>query len=472
MKKLTIRNTVRFLALGGFFLFLYPVFFVVTFTAAQSGNSVTDPGPIAWCNRLSLLGTSMTVVVCYFGYFLSSFCERFRESKRFNLISKLVTALGLFIAIGAGFLLLQNGSGISLSAPFVCASILSGIVGAKFYYTSYGNYYSVKILGLAVGVFLAFIVYCAVLSVVDQVLSESATILIFFGYMVIYLLTKNQSGIDRMMERRKHDLSHLPSKMRRYSLLLTMGIILLILLLFAAKAPITAALTAFFSALREGFFFCTRAFFRWLASFDDGSSPIGNGSEDTDPLGGIGDLEYTTSGFWNILYVVVIILAIIVFFAYRRQIAEGIAAAYRKLLSFLRRIFAKPQRPASSKGEESYYFDLVETVAPSEQKPLFSKSGFRFRDWKKLYKKFLSMKDSAEKYRFGYGLLVDYLRLKKVSVSPSDTVPTIEKKAKTLFPEADMTSISSCYSDIRYGNQDDSLSGMSALTRALEKAEK
>ena len=472
MKKLTIRTTVRFLALGGFFLFLYPVFFAVLFTAAKNDISTGGLDPIVWCDRLSLTGTGVAILFCCFGFFLSFIGEHFRERKHFNLISKTLTAVGLLAAIIAVFFLSQSLIGPPLSVALIPALALSGIVGAKFYYLSYGKYYPVKILGLTVGIYLAFIVYCAFLGAVDQVLSASATIPTFLAYMVIYLLTKNQSGIDRMMERRKHDLSHLPSKMRRYSLLLTVGIILLILLLFAAKAPITAALTAFFAALREGFFFCTRAFFRWLASFDDGSSPVGSGTNDTDPLGAIGELDYTTSGLWNVLYVVIILLAIIVFFAYRRQIAEGIAGVYRKLLSFLRRIFAKPDRPSSFKGDSGYYFDLVETVAPSEQKPLFGRTGFRFRDWKKLYKKFLNMKDNAEKYRFGYGLLVDYLRLKKVSISPSDTVPTIEAKAKTLFPNTDLTEISLQYSDIRYGNRDDTPLAMPALTKVLEKAEK
>ncbi|MDD6034151.1 MAG: hypothetical protein PUC47_11880, partial [Oscillospiraceae bacterium] len=59
--------------------------------------------------------------------------------------------------------------------------------------------------------------------------SMNALIWPFVIEAVICAIVQNQGNIDYMMQRRKHDLSHLPRRVRWYSLYVTGGVVLLIL---------------------------------------------------------------------------------------------------------------------------------------------------------------------------------------------------------------------------------------------------
>lgn len=255
----------------------------------------------------------------------------------------------------------------------------------------------------------------------------------------------NQGNLDLMMERRGHDFSQLPPKIRRYNIRLFCIVLAIVCLLLVFQQPIIWFFQSIFELLRS--------FFAWLSQVFVIEKPPTTEEElellpKPKPQPG---LQGEGSAWWNLFGVIVTVSVIIAVICNRYAILEGLSELLQKIQSAFLRLMSHSQR-LEKKDEESEYYVDEDTILDSSQKQkkeLTPKQ--RQRAWKKQKRKFQKMPDSPEKIRFGYGLAIEGMQLLQFSLLPSETPLEIEKKYQHLLHQAVLSNITPAYNEIRYG---------------------
>ena len=279
-------------------------------------------------------------------------------------------------------------------------------------------------------------------------------------------LARNQANIDFLMARRKHSLSHLPLKMRWYSLGLVGGCFAVIVVGFLFRGQIAGALSWLLELLKKAL----GAFLRW-AFRDGGQEEEPEIVEEAAPSGqDMGLPESSESSFfWTIFGWLMLLGILALIFYYRREILEGLRNIGRKVTGLLRSLILRKGRTVPAGSLEGYYEDDVEDL-PREPEPASAKKQrpYDLRRWKKDYRLFRGMPDGQEKARQGYRLALMYLLLRKVPLTPADTPAEILAKSEQVLPAASFRSITAAYRAVRYGELSPSEEELSQLSALLE----
>ncbi len=269
----------------------------------------------------------------------------------------------------------------------------------------------------------------------------------------------NQGNLDLMMERRGHDFSQLPPKIRRYNIRLLCIVLAVICLLLIFQQPIIWFFQSFFDLLRS--------FFAWLSQFFVIEEPPA--TEEIELLPGRkpqGGLNGEGSPWWNLFGVLIAAGIIFAIIWNRHAILEALSELFKKLQAAFFRLMSHSQH-LQKKDEESEYYVDEDSVLDASQEPkkeLTPKQ--RQRAWKKQKRKFQKMPDSPNKLRLGYGLAIEGMELLQFSLLPSETPLEIKRNYQHLLHQAALSKITPSYNHIRYGNAD------AAETAAIEEVQK
>ncbi len=279
-------------------------------------------------------------------------------------------------------------------------------------------------------------------------------------------LSRSQSNIDFLMERRKHSLNHLPTKMRWYSLALVAGCFAVIVAGFLLRRQIADFLNWSLEMLRRGIGFLLRLIFRGgEAESVPEPEPIPPASSDMGLLEG-GESSF----FWTIFGYAVLIGALLLLYYYRHEILSSLRSLGKKIAGVLQRLLFRRGHTMKAGDLEGEYEDDVQDL-PREPapEPVQRRRTYDFRLWKKEYRSFRSMPDGGQKAREGYRLILLYLLLKRVPLSPSDAPEEIFAKARDIIPEELFRSATESYRSIRYGEapaREEDLQRLSSLLEA------
>lgn len=283
--------------------------------------------------------------------------------------------------------------------------------------------------------------------------SMNALIWPFVIEAVICAIAQNQGNIDYMMQRRKHDLSHLPRRVRWYSLYVTGSVVLLILLVTIFRPQLAWLLGKLLTGAKT-VIFGILSFIFWLFRSDSTEETV---EPEPEGMGG-GGMGLPQGGegspWWDyILGTAMVLLVLWLIWTYRKNILDALRQLRDRFVGFIRRHLlnttAVQKLSSVIGGQSEYYSDQTETLPPEEER---EEKTFRLRDWKRQVRRLASSPDSPEKYREGYRLGLSWLRFRGMEIRPSDTPAEIAGKLQ-LLPRESWDTVTRFYELTRYDEQ-------------------
>ncbi|SCH03523.1 Uncharacterised protein [uncultured Ruminococcus sp.] len=426
MKK-SLPQFLKLLSILGFGLLLYPLFFLSIFLFGEI-NLTHSLYALVWGLILVFLGFGTSAAV-----------------NKLNLkgVFKNLSAIVLGVSSAALTVFLFGGYG------FVTA-ILVGMIGAAVFWVSCRLYYreyadilpTMMILAFACINLAAIVVLYSIKEVPDHALDLLAPC--FLAVLFIYALVRNQANIDQMMQRRRHNLEHLPKKIRYYNSILLIVLSVVILLLFLFRDSIAGAVSWLGKELLRLLLMIAGGIMRLVSMLFPQQTFEGTitGGE----LGFAG--EEGASGPSFPVELIAILCIVLILFFFRKAIAEKIRLLFQKIKQLLSKTLTL--RKAEHKSE--YYEDYVHTLTQAERKQLQEKNdtGNGIRKWRKAYRQYQKTALPSERLTKGYQLFVSWLSLKGVDTLPGDTTWEILQKGKGICPYVEGEELTKVYNLFLY----------------------
>ena len=435
-----------------FLLYCYPFFFLI--------NGMTRPEDGA---AVSLLETAAMIPPGGIGWLLGIGLGK----TKLGLVKRNMIRVAMMFPIAAVFFYCCFSlRGLWVAVPAAVFSAVFYFMGYMLAYLSYDDIVSGKRY-----LVLAALYGCAILAanLLGIPADVPVFILLFAAATVIYLVQANQSNIDYLMARRKHPLSQLPEKIRRYNLFLTGGMVIFLFLLFLLKDWLAAALGWLGELLRKGIVY--------LLSLMD------NKTEYTPPSSGnqlppeLEQITQEASGSnpiaQAIFYIVVSIILVGVIIIYRKEILSAFLGIYRRMKKLLSRILHRKYEAKRVVDDSSeYYIDIEEELLPFEDQSPRRRLASPLRQWRKEVRRYEKMAGGEEKFRRGYALILKWLIIQKIPIRPADTTLEILDKAQASIPRQEFAPSTEAYNALRYGEREfppEKLSQVDSLLGSLMK---
>jgi len=291
--------------------------------------------------------------------------------------------------------------------------------------------------------------------------------LAFSLYTIIGAIVVNQQNIDLMMERRRHDKSSLPGKIRVYNLLLICGLLVLVFSGLLVGEQLGTVLVWVLKRLGLSLVYLI-AFIFWLMSLgQNGDSGGGAGGG-----GGGDDFSGLAQGakenpFWNILLVVIFAFVVYMLFIHRRRIWEAFSGWFIKIATKLYHFFLDCFKIQELGSAEGYYTEEAEDLTREERfAPI---NGFKNkREMKRALKQWQKTSDPEKRVRDGYRLLMMASRTQEKNILNSDTTGEILEKNRQSSLETAFMQANPIYDRVRY---DDTLPDAAELSGFAAKVE-
>ncbi len=297
---------------------------------------------------------------------------------------------------------------------------------------------------------------------------DIATLSIPFALMtIIALILMNQGNIDSMMERRRHNKASLPGKIRLYNLIMIAGLLLIIFsgllfgnqifagLIWAAKKILLLIIYIVMLII-------------WILGIGQkgGEANGGGGKQDTSIYETLAQ-GATTNPLWNILYVLLIGLAVYLLVTFRKQILRSLRGYFSRIGTAIYNFLMGKFQFREMGAEEGYYTDDVE-VLTQDDGPQETASFRTKRELKKALKQWQKLTDPVEKVRGGYRLMVMTAKTGSSGVVSSDTTGQILGKNRETPLEPVFEKMNPVYDRVRYGDTPPSAEEVSAVGKEVE----
>ena len=448
-----LTDILKILACASAFLLLFPL--VMLF------DGLSDISGMIWLADIAII-----MVFGFSGFFIRM-ALTVLEYKNTVLSRILLVLSGGAAAVGSFFVfsLYPERSGF-YSEAMAAVSLTAFIFGARFYYCDYA--YIIKpagfIAGAAVAPISIFTLYIS-----GHPYSTELLIFIFFFPAVIFALISSQNNIDNMMERRHHNISHMPSKVRSYNIRLIIIISGIAAFLFIFRKGITAVFAFIGRIIYDVFSLSLRAA-EYISRLTGGNTnPIG--IEQTEEMPEMSEYiqpETVNRPVLNSLfYMVGIAVMIFLIVRFRRDIANAFRDIFRKIT----KIFTQLSAARSTKktdNEKKGYTD-TEDITEKETEPDIADIPRRkqIAEWKRLVREYKKMPLSPEKYRLGFKAAVSGFRISGTDIPVTNTVYEIAAIDGISRNYAEYPTTADIYSAVRYGEKNDP--DFSELDKMIEK---
>lgn len=427
-------------------LYFYPFFFIANgFLSPRDGAAV------------SILETCALLLPGGVGMLMGSGMAK----TKLSAVKKNLFKILLLLPLAAGFFFVYFA--IRTVWPALVATLLSAIayfVGYVLAFSPYGDIINDRRFLVLMGVYAGALLAVYLLRLPADI--PSFVILFLLGT-AIYLIQSNQSNIDYLMERRRHPLSQLPEKIRRYNLFLVGGIFAALLLLFLLKDWIILFFGWVGELLRRGVLFL----FGLMKGNPFEEAPL-EGS--TAPQGGQqlampeGEANPVVQAILSVAAAALFLFLII---RYRQELAALFRNLYRRIRDAVSRLMHRDYARVRVDKSSEYYTDLEESLIPAEYRESQRRGSNAMRQWRKDYKRYANMENNAEKFRRGYALILEWLTLQKIPIRPSDTTLEILDKSAKIIPAQEFGPPTGVYNALRYGEREFPLEQLAQVDAVL-----
>jgi hypothetical protein len=382
-----------------------------------------------------------------------------RASLRRQAAVRIIGFLLLLLPLTAGWLLCAD-YGILYGACAAVGAAAMCYVGWQSVARPYGevftkNWFLFCVLGSLLGML--------VLVCFGRPLPQ-AQLLCVLGYGTgVYILVRNQSNIDFLMERRRHRMEHLPKRIRYFNLFAAFALVALVFALFLGKDAVIAGVQGGGWLLWHG----VRQVLQLLFYKQPGESLPETGENGPAVTPGLPEAEAGQKVFpveW--VYLFFAVAAIVILFCNRRRIGRFLLRSGRRVAELLRRLLRGRER-APRGDANGYYVDEEETLLPgaSEENPGASRRGVR--QWRREYQRFLRMPQGEEALRRGLVLAAWWSTLTKGEVPPGDTAAELLQKIEARTHSPACAPAAEGYNRVRYGALSCREEDYAAMRRAL-----
>lgn len=393
--------------------------------------------------------TAALAVVCGFiGHVVGGAIHGFAGEKYSTFGNIVRVAAG--IPVFWGLLKLEEALwGLTLEKDFQVAGAFALIGTAAYaycalaYYRKYHEIVSVNVLRTLMFASIAAFLIARAGGAKVLYTFELSLLLVYMFF--VYWLAKNQRNIDFMMERRQHDLQHLPPKIRFFNIRLLGAFFGVALLAMCLQRPVMKLFDLGAWLLRKLLLSCVA-----VDPTKPGATPVPEATPTPTPVPGGSTEVANFAWIWNLLGILifvamVIMLAPIVW----RSLKKFLQDLSRKVVTILRR---RHRKVSDDYAVSDDYSDAEETLSGAEKVTLAESTlAGQTRRWKKEVRQFRRMAPGEEKYREGYRLVLEGMVLKNLPVLPSDTpLEATEKIRSRLATVPQMEAATLCYQEIRY----------------------
>lgn len=313
-------------------------------------------------------------------------------------------------------------------------------------------------------VFLAFGILNVSQIIIFFILSieydASSNVWVCFLFCVIYLLHSNQNNINFLMERRSHKLEQLPSKIRRYNLLLVIASLAIIIICFSLREYVVA----FFAVIGKVIVIILRWFFysdeEYVEAETTTESQESSSSSLADLLGGSEGNDSYDKFFFTLFF----LLTAFYLFDHRKAIAQAFKDFANKIVLWFVKLFGDKaiQKYKENQIEEAYSDEVEELEREGILKGLRKEKKYNFKMWKKEYKAFTKIKDENNKAEIGYRLIIKWLNLNGEDVKTSETPLEIYTRTEKVLSFANWNSTTQTFNLFKYAEKE-------ANTNEIEK---
>ena len=385
------------------------------------------------------------------GWILTALADKIRnkdiDNARYSLFANILMIVGMVAVLGV-FALIN----FALTADFFISLIAVGITYFFIWRKAPKSY--AEILDKKMLTAYCIISVIVVIAFWGMKVTYNRMILVWglFYMAACYALSQDQSNIDFMMERRKHNLEHLPDKVRGRSLKLTIIVIVIGFFCVLLAPQIGWLFSQFLTAIKIIILGILRFIWNLIPNSTGSEETEEAASSDMGDMGGMGGSD-EGSPLWDyIMWPLIIVGACWLIYTYRDDIMRSLMTFWRMIRTKVKgALFSSPRRAGIMADGEGEYEDEVVEISIQEARENRDPAGFKFRQWKKSVKLWRAQPDSSEKYRSGYKLALEWLQWKKVPLQASDTPLDVLEKAKSILSENEWKSVTDWYNLIRYG---------------------
>lgn len=428
------------------FLLLYP-FYAITCSLLYR--------PIDALRVWLFLGVGTAFLLAGFGY--SRLLLPFFKKKDKQPVFR-VTQLLLGIALAVTTVIFLPGItvwfGIFL-APILFAAYEIGITAA---FQTYDDLCSSKMMALGVCLYVGiYILGWVIRARGGPDVGEMALTPLFLCFVLIYGMVGNQSNLDDLMNRRKHTMSDLPTKIRQYNMILMGSICGIILLAYIFREPLGVVfgkITAAF--LNVGLILGQLLVMLISLPATGNNTDVAPPVEDITPpvLGAPG--EESSLPLDQIGLVIFLIIAAAVLILRWRSILEWILGLGRRLRNAINRFLGKKIKESDKKEQQKveteFYTDEIQSVEQVRNRAV-KEEDLDAKRAKKLLRAYDKIDDPVKKVRFGYRAILSGVHRKGVEYTKADTGREIGKKLSPAPCTEAFDGATGLYEQVRYGEQ-------------------
>ena len=279
----------------------------------------------------------------------------------------------------------------------------------------------------------------------------------------IFALEMNFQNIDRLMQRRGHEMSHLPGRIRSFNLVAVLAAVCVLIVLVLLREPLMKATGTILGAIGSVIWFILTPLRNWWNNLDNSSDPHfgeiqadwqGDPANAFEQLVGeeeeVHTLDATTQV--NIAIVIVVVGVVAALIYWRKPIFDALRRFLRALSDAFASLFHNLLAKRDFGLDESEYFTDEEERIDDEGRIAAPTD---LRAWKKELKAYGKMEESREKYLAGWGLTVKGLTLHGVEVRKSDTPLEILAKAGRVLDKQGYTVATECASVLAFSDHNE-----------------
>ncbi len=338
---------------------------------------------------------------------------------------------------------------------FLYAEIIVFFLGTQLYTFSYD-----KIVHTSYYIF-SLCEYIVVAILIRKAAPDKFHPLFFYSILTlstfIFMFIKNRININSLMKNRNYNEKYLPANTKKNN----NKFVFILCIIFSAAIflikPVTFAYHIIGKALQKVFkeiiYFLRKLFDSEIDQFElppEDEEEVLSKSAD-------GDSKIILYIFYAVILIVIVVFIVKNFHTLLDILKRCYLNTRRKLIYLLTKE-SKVVRHTDNIGYTDTEEDVVITKKAKKDKSVSKK-----RLWKKNLIKYKSMKNSEEKFRFGYGLFLSWLEISGKKKKASETV----NETAQIINSGPFTKVTEAYNPIRYGNHKCSDENISQLDSAL-----
>ena len=439
------RTLLHFAVFTALVFSLYPVLAMVFHYSGLSAGSV-------WLAQLFLLLVSFCALT-------HAILIRRQYRRKPRLVNLSFLGIGLLFGTAAFFLSPFSGTFMAVISALAVFAVYQA--GARLFFMEYDSLIHPYVYTT---ICMLFILPSAGIWFGDHTASFLWQGILFLLISCIFGAAHNFSGIDTALQSQGAQEEHLPKGLLRHNRLLLCGFGAIVGLLLLMRSVIGRFL---WTLLKTILHYAGKAFL-WFAGLFTGKKEEAAALEESES----GFLQQTavTQKEWVTLICTLLLMGLVVFLVirWRSRIAEGVRSLFRSLRSWLAWLFGRSYDTPShmeAGGYTDYHMDLTAEAADFGDMPIPEKIRY-----KKLYRQYRRMENTAEKYRLGYSLLLYRLSQEGLEIKPSFSPQEVLAHVQTQDERTALWErVTSGYEQVRYREDLPEKEGFSALDSLLSE---